>query len=137
LVITMISQDPLFVNTVSKKAFLFLSHTIVFTINATRFLRTITKTFSDKRNAKNFFGKRFRRRRCVPKDTTPTLCAFGEFYCFAVIFGLRRVVFATRVRGRIEYHCKAKPPQYHFCGSKNIPLSKTAYHSKPSENAHL
>ena len=28
----------------------------------------------------------------------------GEFYCFAVIFGLRRVVFASRVLGLIEYH---------------------------------
>ena len=37
-------------------------------------------------------------RRYVPKDTTPTIFAFGEFYCFAVIFGLRRVVFATRVQ---------------------------------------
>ena len=23
--------------------------------------------------------------------------AYGEFYCFAVIFGLRRVIFASRV----------------------------------------
>ena len=51
-----------------KKAFLFLSHTIVFTINTTRFLCTMTKTFSDKRNAKNFFGKRFRRRGCHIKN---------------------------------------------------------------------
>ena len=28
------------------------------------------------------------RRRCVPKDTTPILFAFGALYCFAVIFGL-------------------------------------------------
>ena len=28
----------------------------------------------------------------------------GEFYCFAVIFVLRRVVFATRVLWRIKYH---------------------------------
>jgi hypothetical protein len=27
--------------------------------------------------------------------------------------------------------------KYHFCGSKNITLSKTAYHSKLSGNAHL
>ena len=29
------------------------------------------------------------RRRCVPEDTTPTLFACSELYCFAVIFGLR------------------------------------------------
>ena len=28
-----------------------------------------------------------------------TLFAFGEFYCYAVIFGLRRVIFATQVYG--------------------------------------
>ena len=28
----------------------------------------------------------------------------GELYCFAVIFGFRRVVFATRVLWRIKYH---------------------------------
>ena len=38
-----------------------------------------------------------------------TLFACGEFYCYAVIFGLRRVIFATRVFRRIEYHCEAKP----------------------------
>ena len=38
-----------------------------------------------------------------------TLFAYGEFYCYAVIFGSRRVIFATRVLGRIEYHCEAKP----------------------------
>ena len=31
----------------------------------------------------------------------------GELYCFAVIFVLRRVVFATQVYGRIEYNCSA------------------------------
>ena len=38
-----------------------------------------------------------------------TLFACGEFYCYAVIFGLRRVIFATRVFRRIEYHCEALP----------------------------
>ena len=28
---------------------------------------------------------------------------------YAVIFGYRRVIFATRVLWRIEYHCEAKP----------------------------
>ena len=38
-----------------------------------------------------------------------TLFAYGELYCFAVVFGLCRVIFAMRVVGRIEYHFKATP----------------------------
>ena len=33
---------------------------------------------------------------------------FGELYCFAVVFGFRQVVFASRVWGRIEYHWSRK-----------------------------
>ena len=33
------------------------------------------------------------------RSITLTLFAFGEFYCYAVIFGLRRVIFASRVLG--------------------------------------
>ena len=42
-------------------------------------------------------------------ENTPTLFAYGELYCFAVIFGLCRVIFAAQVSGRIEYHCEAQP----------------------------
>ena len=38
----------------------------------------------------------------LARNTTPTLFAYGEFYCYAVIFGLRRVVFAARVSGGEE-----------------------------------
>ena len=43
------------------------------------------------------------------RSITPVLFAFGELYCYAVVFGYRRVIFATRVLWRIEYHCEAKP----------------------------
>ena len=66
--------------------------------------------------------------RCVPKDTTPTLFACGELYCYAVVFGLRRVIFASRVYWeRIEYNCSACRA-ISLLHSKNITLSKTAYH---------
>ena len=60
------------------------------------------------------------------KSTCASKCFFqlyshcGEFYCFAVIFGLRRVVFASRVwEANIislwneveQYHCRLR--QYH------------------------
>ena len=58
-----------------------------------------------------------------------TLFACGEFYCYAVIFGLRRVIFAAQVLGRIEYHCKATPcnitsrkGNITLCEAKNITL---------------
>ena len=38
------------------------------------------------------------------KDTTPVLFAFGELYCFAVIFGYRRVILPSAVYWRIKYH---------------------------------
>ena len=57
-----------------------------------------------------------------------TLFACGEFYCYAVIFGLRRVIFATRVFRRIEYHCEAKPYNITSCqGNITLCVSKE-YH---------
>ena len=58
-----------------------------------------------------------------------TLFACGEFYCYAVIFGLRRVIFATRVFRRIEYHCEAKP-----C---NITVAMRQYHSLRQQRTPL
>ena len=75
--------------------------------------------------------------RCVPKDTTPTLFACGELYCFAVIFVLRRVIFASRVYRANRISLQDNVLKYHFCDSKNITLSKTAYHEKLSGSAHL
>ena len=46
----------------------------------------------------------FIRRRCTRKDTTPVLFAFGELYCFAVIFGYRRVILPSAVYWQIKYH---------------------------------
>ncbi len=41
-----------------------------------------------------------------------TLFACGEFYCCAVLFGCRRVIFASRVIWRMEYHfCRRQ--KYH------------------------
>ena len=54
------------------------------------------------------------------------LFAFGEFDCFAVICGYRRVIFASRVLGRIEYHCE-RSEQYHFCESKNFTPSNARH----------
>ena len=54
----------------------------------------------------------------------------GEFYCFAVIFGLRRVVFASRVLEANIISLRNEVEQYHFCASKNITLTKSAYHYK-------
>ena len=34
---------------------------------------------------------------CTRKDTTPVLFAYGELYCGAVLFGYRRVIFASQV----------------------------------------
>ena len=55
-------------------------------------------TFKQRKEAKNLCG-----RRCVPKDTTPTLFAFGELYCYAVIFGLRPSYIRFASLERIEY----------------------------------
>ena len=53
--------------------------------------------------------------------------ACGEFYCFAVIFGLRRVIFASRV---LEANIISLRPQgaISLLQSKNITLTKSAYH---------
>ena len=56
-----------------------------------------------------------------------TLFACGEFYCYAVIFGSHRVIFATRVLGRIEYHCEPRNITSRkgislFASAKNITL---------------
>ncbi len=45
--------------------------------------------------------------------------ACGELYCLAVIFGFRRVVFASRVMGEI-ISLRNEVKLYHFCASKNI-----------------
>ena len=58
------------------------------------------------------------------------IVACGEFYCFAVIFGLRRVVFASRVLEANIISLRNEVEQYHFCESKNITLTKSAYHKK-------
>ena len=39
----------------------------------------------------------------------------GEFYCFAVIFGLRRVVFASRVYEANIISLRNEVEQYHCC----------------------
>ena len=62
----------------------------------------------------------------------------GEFYCFAVIFGLRRVVFASRVleaniislRNEVEqYHCRLR--QYH---ADEVSISLKAFDSEVFQN---
>ena len=58
-----------------------------------------------------------------------TLFAYGEFYYFAVIFGSRRVIFATQVLGRIEYHCEVKP--------RNITSRKGNITLRVSEEYHF
>ena len=57
----------------------------------------------------------------------------GELYCFAVICGFRRVIFAVRVKLANRISLQGKALKYHFCGSKNITLTKSAYHSKLSK----
>ena len=44
--------------------------------------------------------------------------AYGEFYCFAVIFGLRRVVFASRVWEANIISLRNEVKQYLFCEAK-------------------
>ena len=61
-----------------------------------------------------------------PSRSFSVLFACGEFDCFAVICGYRRVIFASRVLGRIEYHCE-RSEQYHFCESKNITPSNARH----------
>ena len=48
--------------------------------------------------------KKVRFRRCTRKDTTPVLFAFGEFYCFAVIFELRSsyIAFGSLLANKIS-----------------------------------
>ena len=73
-------------------------------------------------------------RRCVPKDTTPTLFAFGELYCYAVIFGLRRVIFARSLCERYELfvanRISLKSQGFNITTNRvsNITLPKAAYH---------
>ena len=76
-------------------------------------------------------------RRCVPKDTTPTLFAYGEWYCFAVIFGLRRVVFATRVLWRIEYNWSLRASISLRAGRVISRCRRQHITKKPLGNAHL
>ena len=80
-----------------------------------------------------FFGKRkhknpAKRRRCVLKDTTPTLFACGEWYCFAVIFGPGRVIFASQVWEANRISLQGSALKYHFCDSKNITLLRSNNH---------
>ena len=67
------------------------------------------------------YKKCYGTRHCVTNDTTPTLFAFGELYCFAVIFVFRRVIFATRVSkaNRISL----------LCLQSNTTLAKQKYHA--------
>ena len=61
------------------------------------------------------------RKKHLPRQVLfSVIFACGEFYCFAVIFGLRRVIFASQVwvaniislRNEVEqYHCRLQ--QYH------------------------
>ena len=53
------------------------------------------------------------------------LFACGEFYCFAVIFGLCRVIFASQVKWRIKYHCEAKPNNITTRHSRIISLQRS------------
>ena len=56
--------------------------------------------------------------------------ACGEFYCFAVIFGLRRVIFASRVL-RGEYNITVSVANNITTSfASNITLTKSAYHLK-------
>ena len=43
------------------------------------------------------------RRRCILTGTTPVLFAYGELYCFAVIFVLRQAVLPSAVYVRIKH----------------------------------
>ena len=69
-------------------------------------------------------------RRCVPKDTTPTLFALASdiasqlYSACAELYSLREFWLANRIS------LQGNALKYHFCDSENITLSKTAYHSK-------
>ena len=50
--------------------------------------------------------------------STAVLFAFGEWYCFAVVFVCDEWYLLRKFRRRIEYHCKAKPCNITFAQQK-------------------
>ena len=55
--------------------------------------------------------------------------ACGEFYCFAVIFGLRRVIFASRVLEANRISLKPQGFNITIAISDNITPTKSEYNS--------
>ena len=53
----------------------------------------------------------------------------GEFYCFAVIFGLRRVIFASRVLEANRISLKPQGFNITIAISDNITPTKSEYNS--------
>ena len=53
----------------------------------------------------------------------------GEFYCFAVIFGLRRVIFASRVLEANRISLKPQGFNITIAISDNITQTKSEYNS--------